>query len=81
MRSELKVMVSQRSGSIVNTASAASVKGTAADAVYTASKHDVAGLTKVAALENARRCCRAIVTACPSTSQKPCCDCSAMRRR
>ena len=54
LRAELKIMVPQRAGSIVNTASAASLKGAAADSIYTASKHGVAGLTKTAALEYAR---------------------------
>jgi NAD(P)-dependent dehydrogenase (short-subunit alcohol dehydrogenase family) len=54
LQHELRHMVANRRGTIVNTASEAALKGSAADAVYTASKTGVAGLTKVAALEVAK---------------------------
>ena len=49
----LNVMLKQGSGSIVNTGSMGSTGGLPYMASYTASKHAVIGLTKVAALENA----------------------------
>jgi len=64
MRRELSHMIPRRSGVIINTASEAALKGSAADAVYTASKRGVAGLTLSAALENARVGVR-IVAVCP----------------
>lgn len=51
MKHELRVMLAQGSGSIVNLSSAVGKKGAAGAAVYTASKHAVEGLTKAAALE------------------------------
>ncbi len=47
----LKVMEQQKSGSIVNTASALGLLGSAKMAPYVASKHAVAGLTKSAAAD------------------------------
>ncbi|MCX7522862.1 SDR family NAD(P)-dependent oxidoreductase [Microbacterium sp. STN6] len=49
MRAVVPFMLAQASGSIVNTASEAALRGSAAGAAYTASKHAVAGLTKSSA--------------------------------
>ena len=54
MKYELRVMQKAGRGSIVNTSSGAGVVATPALAAYCASKHGVLGLTKTAALENAR---------------------------
>jgi NAD(P)-dependent dehydrogenase (short-subunit alcohol dehydrogenase family) len=51
MKHELRVMLRQRSGSIVNVSSAYGSVGAAGASVYVASKHAVEGLTKSAALE------------------------------
>ncbi|MBD3943230.1 SDR family oxidoreductase [Microbacterium sp. NEAU-LLC] len=49
MRAVIPAMLAQGSGSIVNTSSEASLRGSAAGAAYTASKHAVVGLTKSSA--------------------------------
>jgi NAD(P)-dependent dehydrogenase (short-subunit alcohol dehydrogenase family) len=49
MRAVIPTMLAQGAGSIVNTASEAALRGSAAGAAYTASKHAVAGLTKSSA--------------------------------
>lgn len=49
MRAVIPTMLAQGSGSIVNTSSEASLRGSAAGAAYTASKHAVVGLTKSSA--------------------------------
>ncbi|KAA9105039.1 SDR family NAD(P)-dependent oxidoreductase [Microbacterium rhizomatis] len=49
MRAAIPAMLAQGGGSIVNTASEAALRGSAAGAAYTASKHAVAGLTKSSA--------------------------------
>ncbi len=51
MKHELRVMLPQGSGSIVNVSSAYGSVGAAGASVYVASKHAIEGLTKSAALE------------------------------
>src|SRR6266566_5531988 len=51
MKHEMRVMLNQGSGSIVNVSSAYGSVGAAGASVYVASKHAVEGLTKSAALE------------------------------
>ncbi|MDB4964604.1 MAG: family oxidoreductase [Myxococcales bacterium] len=51
MKHELRVMLPQKSGSIVNVSSSYGSVGAAGASVYAASKHAVEGLTKSAALE------------------------------
>ncbi|MDO8211056.1 SDR family NAD(P)-dependent oxidoreductase [Conexibacter sp. CPCC 206217] len=53
MRAELRHMYARRAGVIVNTASAAGLRGAPGVAHYVASKHGVIGLTRTAALEYA----------------------------
>ncbi len=53
MQYELRQMLSQGSGAIVNTASIWGLVGAPGAAAYVASKHGVAGLTRAAALEYA----------------------------
>ena len=49
MRAVVPTMLAEAYGSIVNIASEAALRGSAAGAAYTASKHAVAGLTKSSA--------------------------------
>ena len=53
MKHELRVMLAQKSGSIINVSSTLGQHGAAGASVYAASKHAVEGLTKCAAIEAA----------------------------
>ena len=70
LRQELKIMLAQGWGAIVNTASIAGMRGYAGLSVYSSSKHAVIGLTKVAALEGAARGVR-VNCICPGTTRTP----------
>ena len=53
MKYEMRVMLEQKSGSIINISSTMGSRGAANASMYVASKHAVEGLTKAAALEGA----------------------------
>jgi NAD(P)-dependent dehydrogenase (short-subunit alcohol dehydrogenase family) len=67
---ELIHMRERRAGAIVNTASRNGLVGSPWHGAYTASKHGVVGLTRVAAVENARRGIR-INAVCPGPVTTP----------
>lgn len=67
---ELPVMVRQGAGTIVNVASVLGLVGFAGAAAYTAAKHGVVGLTRVAALETATQGVR-VNAVCPGFIETP----------
>lgn len=74
MRAQLQAMLPLKQGGvIINVASVAGLKGLPLAPAYTASKHAVVGLTKAAALENARYHIR-INAVCPVFTQTPLLD-------
>jgi NAD(P)-dependent dehydrogenase (short-subunit alcohol dehydrogenase family) len=79
MKAEISRMLERGGGAIVNTASGVGLVGYRHQAAYTASKHGVIGLTKVAALDYGAQGIR-VNAVCPGTARTPMVD-EAIRRQ
>jgi len=79
MKAEIPRMLERGGGAIVNTASGVGLVAYPHQAAYTASKHGVIGLTKVAALDYGAQGIR-VNAVCPGTARTPMVD-EAIRRQ